>query len=98
MESTDQPYPPISDYALISNCNAAALVSRHGSVDWCCMPRFDSDSCFGRLLDWEKGGYCAIAPIDPHCISRRSYLPDTMILETYFRTDSGECRLYDFFA
>lgn len=91
-------YPAIADYALISDCHCAALVSRTGSVDWCCMPRFDSDCCFGRLLDWDKGGYCAITPAGEQADTRRRYLPGTMILETSFRTSSGEARLYDFFA
>ena len=62
MPDAKHPYPPIEDYALISDCHGTALVSRSGSVDWCCMPRMDADSCFGRLLDWEVGGYCAITP------------------------------------
>jgi GH15 family glucan-1,4-alpha-glucosidase len=91
-------YPPIADYGLISDCHCAALVSKTGSVDWCCMPRFDADSCFGRLLDWEKGGYCSIRPaLGPYQTMRR-YVPDTMVLETCFRTGSGEARLYDFFV
>ena len=52
------PYPPISDYAYIADCHSAALVSKSGSIDWCCMPRIDSGSCFGRILDWKNGGYC----------------------------------------
>jgi GH15 family glucan-1,4-alpha-glucosidase len=62
MKRCQNAYPPISDYALISNCQCAALISRAGSIDWCCMPRIDSDSCFGRLLDWRKGGYCSVFP------------------------------------
>ncbi len=55
-------YPPIGDYAVIGDCHSAALVSRAAAVDWCCLPRFDSASVFGRLLDWERGGYCQIEP------------------------------------
>lgn len=89
-------YPAIGDYALISDCHCAALVSRTGSVDWCCMPRFDSDSCFGRLLDWSRGGFCAIHPRAPNVGVTRRYVPRTMILETEFRTADGQARLYDF--
>ena len=98
MDLPHAPYPPIADYAFISNCHCTALISRAGSVDWCCMPRVDSDSCYGRLLDWERGGYCAIAPGDAGFTATRRYLPGTMILETHFRTETGECRLTDFFA
>lgn len=94
---TEKRYPPIADYALISDCHCAALVSRDGSIDWCCMPRIDDESCFGRLLDWDKGGYCAVYPCTEYSSSRR-YLPQTMILETQFRTSQGEIRLVDFFA
>ncbi len=56
-------YPPIADYAYIADCHSAALVSKSGSIDWCCMPRIDSASCFGRLIGWEQGGFCQLAPI-----------------------------------
>lgn len=92
------PYPPIHDYAVIGDCHSAALVSRMGSIDWCCMPRFDSGSCFGRLLDWERGGYCSIAPEDGGHTSFREYLGDTLVLATTLRAGSGEAILYDFFA
>lgn len=98
MQNTDRRYPPIEDYALISDCHCAALVSRDGSIDWCCMPRLDDDCCFGRILDWDKGGYCAVYPHQAEYESSRRYLPQTMILETCFRTKQGEIRLTDFFA
>jgi GH15 family glucan-1,4-alpha-glucosidase len=94
----DTPYPPIADYALISDCHCAALVSRAGSIDWCCMPRIDNDSCFGRMLDWERGGFCALAPEQADYTSSRLYLEHTMVLETRFCTPGGEVRLLDFFA
>jgi GH15 family glucan-1,4-alpha-glucosidase len=97
-DTPDEAYPPISDYAMISDCRCAALISRDGSVDWCCMPRFDDDSCFGRLLDRVKGGYCSIRPADRTARRSRQYVARTMILETRFANDEGEAVLYDFFA
>ncbi|MDQ6918580.1 MAG: glycoside hydrolase family 15 protein [Candidatus Dormibacteraeota bacterium] len=91
-------YPPISDYAFISDCHSMALVSGSGSIDWCCMPRVDAASIFGRILDWEKGGYCSVAPVDPHATSFQAYVEDTLVLETTFRTDGGEAKLSDCFA
>ena len=90
-------YPPIADYALIGDCHSAALVSRQGSIDWCCLPRFDSDSCFGRLLDWSNGGYFQISPAGRFS-SRREYLERSLVLVTTFRAGRGEARLIDFFA
>ncbi len=91
------PYLPIADYALIGDCHSAALVSQGGSIDWCCMPRFDSDSCFARLLDHAQGGFFAVAPQGAARSSRR-YVPGSMVLETTFETDMGTVRLTDFFA
>jgi alpha,alpha-trehalase len=68
------PYPPISDYALLSDCHTAALVSRDGSIDWCCFHRFEARPVFARILDWGKGGFFRIAPRDEYEVSRR-YLP-----------------------
>jgi GH15 family glucan-1,4-alpha-glucosidase len=62
------------------------------------MPRVDDDSCFGRLLDWDKGGHCAVAPVDEDFTSTWRYIPGTMILETSFETQHGEARITDFFA
>lgn len=97
-EHAQSPYPPISDYALISDCHAAALISRAGSIDWCCLPRFDQGSCFGRLLDWQKGGYCSITAADDEQHSFRRYIDNTLVLETMIRTNGGEARLLDCFA
>ncbi len=98
MRQSDTRYPSIADYALISDCHCAALVSCDGSIDWCCMPRIDEDSCFGRLLDWDKGGYCKVAPTAEKYDATRRYVDRTMVLETVFKTGEGEVRLYDFFA
>ncbi|MGW8313931.1 MAG: glycoside hydrolase family 15 protein [Desulfuromonadales bacterium] len=92
----DSSYPPISDYAFISDCHSAALISSRGSIDWCCMPRIDSASCFGRLLDWTKGGFCRIYPTGEAEVTRQ-YIERTLVLETTFVTDSGKARLLDFF-
>jgi GH15 family glucan-1,4-alpha-glucosidase len=95
-EGGRHPIPAISEYGFIADCHSAALVSRGGSIDWCCMPRLDSESCFGRLLGWERGGYCLLAPSVEHETSRR-YLENTLIIETVFRSEGGEARLVDFF-
>jgi GH15 family glucan-1,4-alpha-glucosidase len=91
------PYPPISDYALIGDCHSAALISRAGSIDWCCLPRFDSDSCFGRLLDWQQGGYFLISPLGKVQVSRE-YLQHTMVLVTTYRAGRNLARVIDFFS
>ena len=88
-------YPAISDYGIIGDMHSCALVSSAGSVDWCCFPRFDSDAIFGRILDWDKGGYFKIAPRNAHTVSRR-YIPDTNVLQTTFTTENGSARLTDF--
>lgn len=87
-------YPPIGEYAIIGDCRSAALISRSGSIDWLCWPRFDSPSLFAALLDAEKGGRFAISPRAPFSAERR-YLPNTNILETTFRTATGVVRLID---
>ncbi|HET7213757.1 MAG TPA: glycoside hydrolase family 15 protein, partial [Terriglobia bacterium] len=88
-------YRPIKDYAVIGDTHSAALISSEGSLDWACLPHFNSDAAFLRLLDDEKGGYCAITPENVKQRSRR-YLPGTNILETTFTTASGVLQLTDF--
>jgi GH15 family glucan-1,4-alpha-glucosidase len=90
----ETPYPEIADYGYIADCHSAALVSQTGSIDWCCLPRYDSASCFGRLLDWRKGGFCRIRPAGAYRVSRR-YLSETLVLETQFETEDGRVRLLD---
>jgi alpha,alpha-trehalase len=87
---------PISDYALLSDCRTAALVSREGSVDWLCLPRFDAPSVFGRLLD-PVGGSFAIRPAGEFEVRRR-YVDQTMVLETTFTTPRGTAVLTDALA
>jgi GH15 family glucan-1,4-alpha-glucosidase len=89
-------YPPIGDYALISDCHSAALVSRDGSIDWCCFHRFDARPVFCRLLDWDRGGHSRIAPAEPYRSSRR-YINETNVLETRFEIDGGAITVTDLF-
>jgi GH15 family glucan-1,4-alpha-glucosidase len=85
----------IEDYALIGDCEAAALVGRDGSLDWLCWPRFDSDACFAALLGSNEHGRWLIAPRAKAQVSRR-YRANTLILETRFETDEGAVKLVDF--
>ena len=86
---------PIEDYALIGDCRSAALVSRDGSIDWLCWPRFDSEACFAALLGSCDHGRWLVASRDKARITRQ-YRPNTLILETYFETADGAVVLVDF--
>jgi GH15 family glucan-1,4-alpha-glucosidase len=86
----------IEDYALIGDCETAALVGRNGSIDWLCWPRFDSDACFAALLGTKDHGRWLIAPRDPQARVTRRYRRDTLILETRFETAGGAAVLVDF--
>jgi GH15 family glucan-1,4-alpha-glucosidase len=87
---------PIGDYALISDCRSAALVSRSGSIDWMCLPRFDAPAVFARILD-PQSGYFAIKPVGDF-VASRAYADQTMVLETTFVTTSGTAVLTDAMA
>jgi GH15 family glucan-1,4-alpha-glucosidase len=86
----------IEDYALIGDCEAAALVARNGSLDWLCWPRFDSDACFAALLGSDDHGHWRIAPRDETARSTRRYRPNTLILETRFECREGAVTIVDF--
>ncbi len=88
-------YKPISDYGIIGNMMTAALVSRDGSIDWCCLPRFSSPSVFAAILDDDKGGSFRVSP-EAEFESHQQYLPDTNILQTTFTTRTGTATLTDF--
>jgi GH15 family glucan-1,4-alpha-glucosidase len=87
--------PRIEDYALIGDLQAAALVERHGSIDWLCFPRFDSGACFAALLGTAEHGRWLSAPENGGTPTRR-YLHDTVVLETTWETDDGQVRVFDF--
>lgn len=87
-------FPQIGDYGIIGDCRSAALVSRSGSIDWLCWPRFDSAAIFSGILDRRRGGHWKLAPQGPHRSERR-YVPESNVLETRFRTSSGSAVLTD---
>ncbi|HEX8439452.1 glycoside hydrolase family 15 protein, partial [Archangium sp.] len=85
----------IEDYALIGDTQSAALVGRDGSIDWLCLPRFDSDSCFAALLGTEEHGRWLLAPAGGVRRVQRRYRPGTLVLETDFETEDGTLRIID---
>ena len=86
---------PIEDYAVIGDTRTAALVGRDGSIDWLCVPRFDSAACFAAVLGDDSHGHWRLAPTAPGRATRRRYLGDSLVLETEFDTDDGTVRLTD---
>jgi GH15 family glucan-1,4-alpha-glucosidase len=86
----------IADFALLGDLQTAALVSREGSVDWACFPRFDSGACFASLLGTPQNGRWLLAPRESVLRTKRRYLPGTLILETTHTTASGQVRVIDF--
>src|SRR5213592_1170202 len=93
---TRDQFTPIGEYGLLADCNSAALVSRDGSIDWLCLPRFDSPAVFARILD-PAAGHWLIRPVgsfEPH----RRYVPGTLVIETTFETETGSVRMRDAMA
>ena len=86
---------PVEDYAVIGDGHTAALVGRNGSIDWLCLPRFDSGACFAALLGDEEHGFWRIAPASTVYRVARRYRDETLVLETEFRTAEGVVRLVD---
>ena len=82
------PFPPIADYAFLSNCHTGALVAADGAIDWLCVPSFDSASVFGSLLDREAG-FFRFAPFGITHPTARVYVPGTNVLETTWKTPNG---------
>ena len=82
-------YPPIEDHGLIGDLQTAALVTKDGSIDWFCCPRFDSPSVFASLLDSDRGGHFRVAPRTSDYTARQMYFPDSAILITRFMTEDG---------
>ena len=88
-------YKPISEYGVIGDLHSVALVGTDGSIDWCCLPRFDSPSLFAALLDKDKGGRFKISPVGP-TVNKQMYLSDTAVLLTRFLTPDGVGEIEDF--
>src|SRR5919112_4309858 len=89
-------FKPIANYGLLADCNSSALVDRAGSIDWLCLPRYDSAAIFARVLDPEAGHW-SIRPAGSFTTQRR-YVPGTLVIETTFTTDTGTVRLRDAMA
>ncbi|MFF3688721.1 glycoside hydrolase family 15 protein [Streptomyces sp. NPDC002187] len=86
----------IEDYALIGDLQTAALVGRDGSVDWLCLPRFDSPACFAALIGGEDNGHWRIAPKGAGACTRRGYVGDSLVLESVWETHTGTVKVIDF--
>ncbi len=96
MKTNARTYQPIDSYGVIGDCHSVVLVASDGSVDWGCLPDFDSPAIFCRLLDAEHGGYFQIAPADRAIPGSQRYLRDSNVLQTKFSSTTGELLLTDF--
>src|SRR5438067_9761240 len=94
MSDRDVRYPPIADYGMLGDLRSAALLSKQGSIDWMCLPRFDSPWIFGRLLDWDKGGYLELRPVGG-ALAYRQYRRDSNVIQTVWRSGHARMRVVD---
>src|SRR5271157_4345049 len=92
----NRPYQPINSYGVIGDCHSVILVAPDGSMDWGCLPDFDSPAIFCRLLDAERGGYFQVAPSDNTIPGSQRYLQRSNVLQTYFANITGEIVSTDF--
>jgi GH15 family glucan-1,4-alpha-glucosidase len=92
----DDRYPAIGAYALLADGAGAALLSADGGIDWCCLPRIDAGSSFGRLLDWDRAGHCYFGPTARTVQRSRHYVGDTLVLCTDVTHGGAHARVYDF--
>ena len=96
MNNNNRTYQPINSYGVIGDCHSTVLIAPDGSVDWGCLPDFDSPAIFCRLLDSERGGYFQIAPTDNTIPGFQRYLRGSNVLQTRFASTSGEVVVTDF--
>src|SRR6267143_121901 len=94
MSEREVRYPPIADYGMLGDLRSAALLSKQGSIDWMCLPRFDSPWIFGRLLDWDKGGYLELCPPDG-VLAYRQYRRDSNVIQTVWSSGAARMRVVD---
>src|SRR5947207_630399 len=96
MNGLNRTYQPINSYGVIGDCHSTVLIAPDGSVDWGCLPDFDSPAIFCRLLDAQRGGYFQIAPTDSTIPGTQRYLKGSNVLQTKFASIAGEAVLTDF--
>lgn len=89
-------FKPIRDYGVIGDCRSMALISKCGSIDWCCFPKFDAPSVFAAILDSQRGGHFSLAPTDGEFENRQEYIENTNVLKEHFRTPTGVVEMTDF--
>ena len=93
-DASGWPFPPIADYAFLSDCETCALVAPNGAVEWLCLPRPDFPSVFGALLDRSAGTF-ELGPASASVPSQRRYLPGSLVLETTWQTPTGWLLVHD---